>query len=309
MLRPVTLDDASGVTALQSLVYPEFVRTVAGVRHNLALVTPGAQTQRWCVEDGGRLVGMSYASLQVQTTELGVGHIDVSVHPDYRGRGFGGELYDIADSHLSGVGVRRLLAESRSDAASVAFARSRDYEQIGSNDILRVDPRRVEAFPEPRGVTVVPFAAFSADPAPLHRVDAAATLDEPGGVTWDAISYDIWFSSFWESPSVDHDASMATLVEDDVVSLTWLRADRAGGRATNAGTGTHPDHRGRGYATAAKRASLIRAGELGITAVYTGNDATNAAMQAVNRKLGYEPFSTEISWEKTLPATTNEPSA
>ena len=144
-------------------------------------------------------------------------------------------------------------------------------------------------------------------PQKLYRVDATATLDEPGGGTWDAMTYEHWLTHFWGSPDVDLDASAAALLDGEVASLTWLRTDRESGRATNAGTGTHPDHRGRGLALAAKRASLIRAAELGITAVYTGNDITNAPMQAINRKLGYEPFSTEISWEKSLTAATSEP--
>jgi RimJ/RimL family protein N-acetyltransferase len=59
-------------------------------------------------------------------------------------------------------------------------------------------------------------------------------------------------------------------------------------------------HRGRGLATLAKRASLVRAAQLGITAVYTGNDVTNEAMQAINRNLGYEPCSTMLSWARNL---------
>ena len=40
-----------------------------------------------------------------------------------------------------------------------------------------------------------------------------------------------------------------------------------------------------------------------LESVYTGNDVTNAPMQAINRKLGYEPCSTILSWAKTLVTT------
>jgi RimJ/RimL family protein N-acetyltransferase len=93
---------------------------------------------------------------------------------------------------------------------------------------------------------------------------------------------------------------MVAVVDGDAVAFTLLHADRTTGSGTNNGTGTLPDHRGRGLAKLAKRASLARAGELGITAVYTGNDTTNAPMQAINRALGYVPFSSLTDWSLAL---------
>ena len=61
--------------------------------------------------------------------------------------------------------------------------------------------------------------------------------------------------------------------------------------------------RGRGFALLAKRASLVRAAELGCTTVYTRNDATNAPLLAINRRLGYRLSSLEYAWGKTLVPT------
>ena len=43
-----------------------------------------------------------------------------------------------------------------------------------------------------------------------------------------------------------------------------------------------------------------RAAALGIAEVFTFNDETNAAMLAVNTKLGYRPHSQRLSWLKEL---------
>ena len=103
--------------------------------------------------------------LNVQTSEVGVGWIDIATHSVHRGRGIGGALYDVAERHLREVGTRRILTESRADAASIAFAQSRGFAQIPSNDILRLDPRTVRAMSLPTGVDVVPFNSFLDDPA------------------------------------------------------------------------------------------------------------------------------------------------
>src|SRR5262249_6241504 len=126
-------------------------------------------------------------------------------------------------------------------------------------------------------------------------------------VKLDAIEYNNWLTRWWRLPLVDMDASMAVVVDGAAVSLTWLHTDRGRGRATNNGTGTLPDYRGRGFALLAKRASLARVAELGVTTVFTGNDETNLSMLAINRRLGYRPCATMNTWTKAL--VTSEPSA
>jgi RimJ/RimL family protein N-acetyltransferase len=128
-------------------------------------------------------------------------------------------------------------------------------------------------------------------------------LDEPGEVVLDDWELDVWIECFWRHPLLDHDASVVAVAEGTPAAVTFLQVDRSTGRGTNNGTGTLREFRGRGLATLAKRASLARAAELGVTAVYTGNDVTNGPMQAINRKLGYRPSSTTINWGKDLVTT------
>ncbi len=55
-------------------------------------------------------------------------------------------------------------------------------------------------------------------------------------------------------------------------------------------TGTARAARGRGVATAIKRAMILWArDEAGLTALRTTNEERNAPMLAINRKLGYRP--------------------
>ena len=52
--------------------------------------------------------------------------------------------------------------------------------------------------------------------------------------------------------------------------------------------------RGRGVATALKRATITWAKANGIEALETANDTDNLPMRAVNRSLGYRPLPDEI---------------
>ena len=88
-------------------------------------------------------------------------------------------------------------------------------------------------------------------------------------------------------PTVTLDGSFAAIEDDRVVCITMLAANIERGRAFNEYTATLPEYRRRGLAEKVKRASLRWAGERGIRAVWTTNDETNAAMLAINQRLGY----------------------
>jgi RimJ/RimL family protein N-acetyltransferase len=300
VIREASIDDAVAAAALLAVVTPEFVTSAAVTRHNMATSPPEAQRLWWCVERRRRLVGWANVGLVVETSEAGAGWIGVTVHPDHRKQGIGTALADVAERHARAIRARRLRAWSRADGDTVSFARSRGYEQTASNDMLVVDPRAVTPAEPPPGVELSPLSAFEDDPSPIHHVDSVAFLDEPGDLTLDALSLARWLEHDWSHPLLDREVSVVAAVDGIPAAVTYVQTDRATGRGTNSGTATLPEHRGRGLATLAKRASLVRAAQLGITAVYTGNDVTNAAMQAINRKLGYEPCSTMLSWARNL---------
>jgi hypothetical protein len=60
-------------------------------------------------------------------------------------------------------------------------------------------------------------------------------------------------------------------------------------------TGTARAFRGRGLAKLAKNHSLHRARAAGFTDAFTGNDAANGPMLAINEWFGYEICATEVN--------------
>lgn len=65
-------------------------------------------------------------------------------------------------------------------------------------------------------------------------------------------------------------------------------------------TGTHPAYRGRGLARLEKEATIAWAAEAGLEYLLTSNDSTNAAMLALNKRLGYEPRPATIELAKDV---------
>ena len=67
-------------------------------------------------------------------------------------------------------------------------------------------------------------------------------------------------------------------------------------------TGTLPEYRGRGIATALKVRAGALAHSLGIRLLVTANRVENAPILAVNRALGFVHGAVELTYTKTLEA-------
>ena len=109
-----------------------------------------------------------------------------------------------------------------------------------------------------------------------------------------------WLATAWAHPDVTREGSFVVVHEGRPVAFTELIVDEGGSRAGNGFTATFRAYRGRGLARLAKLASIAWATERGITSIVTGNDETNAAMLAVNTRLGYRPFATKLSWARDV---------
>ncbi len=100
------------------------------------------------------------------------------------------------------------------------------------------------------------------------------------------------FENFMErlnGPDRPHDRCWVARHGDRAVALSYLTYPPVRGSVWTGFTCCDPDYRGRGIARAVKLQSLAQAVELGIPAVFTGNDSQNAPMLHINEKLGYAP--------------------
>ena len=172
-----------------------------------------------------------------------------------RGRGLGTALWE------------RVAVETRSlwtaDEDGIVFARARGFvptrRVVTSSLDLREAAPRVAA---PAGVELVCWDELETVPAELQAAEHV------------------------EFPALVPRGSWAALVDGRPVSYALLAADERG-LGESQFTFTLPAHRGRGLATLCKSALAASARERGLHTLVTGNDADNAAILAVNRKLGY----------------------
>ena len=297
MISPASVDDAQRMAALLGSIYDDRMITVAGVRHRQASIRPDERVGTWLAERDGELVGWAVGGLDTFASASTAAFAGVVVHPDHRREGIGSALWEVVTAHLDEIGARRVVAHSRSDADTNAFAAGRGFTLEATQTASEVDPRTIPPpAAAPEGMEIVPMSRFVDDPEAVFVADRESMLDEPGPSDFSGVTYETWRRLIWDVPDADRELSVVALAGGSVVGTSFLYSDRTQGRAANAGTGVIPAFRGRGLGLLMKRHSLTRAAAAGITRVITQNDDTNAPMLAINARLGYEPFAVGHAW-------------
>jgi GNAT superfamily N-acetyltransferase len=251
----------------------------------------------WKAERDGELVGWAIGGLDAFAPVRTVAFGGAVVHPDHRCRGIGSALWDAVYERLVEAGARRMIAFGQADPGSIAFAEAKGFKLEGTHVTLALDPRTLPSAPEPPpGVEILPMRDVADQPERIFVADSESSQDEPGPTDFSGMTLDIWRRLIWNNPACDKDVSTVAIVDGELVGSSFLYTDRETDRGSNSGTGVMRAHRGRGLGLLMKQHSLAAAAGVGITRVFTQNDYTNAPMLAINRRLGYEEFSTGHAW-------------
>lgn len=208
--------------------------------------------------------------------------------PDHRRRGFGSAVLEaILDVHVAAG--RRSVASHTDDDGALAFAVHHGFVEV-DRQVEQV--RTIDAGePDPPPYPGVEFTTVAADPDLVRRahplaVQGFADLALTTGPA--RIPLDEWLRDEATVPG----GSIVALADGGVVGyaglIAWNDDDT---RAENGLTVVDREWRGKGLATALKRRQLRWASENGIREIVTWTQEGNAAMQHINKRLGYVPRS------------------
>jgi len=291
-VRPATPADAAGIAAVWAAATPHLVKTAAGIESELLRST---KRRVLVAVEHGEVVG--YGNARFPTDEQARSRTAVQVPPAQRRRGIGSAMADAVAEAARDAGARSLLTVVGADDASRGFATRRGFtlgrELSHSRASLATLPDPV---PVPEGLRLASYTEV--DPREVWKASAAVVGGDPSGLST-APSYQEWLATDWDHPDLVRELSIALLDGggSNVVSFVTTTADPARNMVWSNLTGTLPSHRGRGLAKVVKSVALHRARDAGFTDAFTGNDANNLPMLAVNRWLGYQVVS--ISWTAT----------
>ena len=294
--------DAEAWVEVRRAALPYMVTTAEQVAFDLASAHPDKRYRLLVAEEDGEIIGTAQVGISYDTPEPGQGFCNPYTRPDRLGRGAGSLLLSTAEGYLAETGAVAVYTWVLDEPANREFARRRGYVASRPAHFLRLDlanstlPARQEV---PAGVELRTAADFADDPRPLFEADAEVTADEPSDTPMELTDYEDWLNHTWRHPGLDRELTSVAVVDGTVAAFSAATTDGLT-RYSSGMTGTRRAYRGRGLAKLVKNDSLHRARAAGYTDAYTGNDADNAPMLAVNTWFGYEICATEVRHVRTF---------
>jgi GNAT superfamily N-acetyltransferase len=171
----------------------------------------------------------------------------------------------------------------------VAFLEPRGYEEVRRYVVSELD---VPAAPDPGspGITIVTFAERPDFAPALFEIARESYPDQPGRAEQRLESLEAW--RHWGLDGHPPEAYFIAVEGDAVLGYGLLDLDGSTGH--HSFTAVARAARGRGVASAIKRAQIAWAKAHGLLALRTANETRLAGMLALNRRLGYRPLYDEI---------------
>ena len=304
LIRGFQEKDAAAIARLRIAVNPHRIETAETVWHRATCAIERARRREWVAEIGGDVVGHASAGFEWSVPTPGKAWFWIGVHPERRGRGIGGGLYELVEGYLRGEGAWRLRSWVDDDPDGERFLVRRDFQRRGSDWVSSVDPRRVDVSQLPRleaataagGFRLVPLGEVRHRVHGLFEVCAAGERDMPSDEPETELDLESWKRDELDVPTLSDEGSFVALARERPVSLALVSVDPERKLAYNQMTATLPEYRRRGLALLVKLAAARWAAEAGIERLLTENDVDNVGMLAINERLGYRPLYEQRFW-------------
>jgi GNAT superfamily N-acetyltransferase len=224
-----------------------------------------------------------------------IGQINLRVLPEHRRRGVATALHravsEIGRAHFDDELEGKVIAPT---AETEAYVAARGYRRVQRMIESRFDLRQAPARDVSRDTASQGTRRLelrtAEDPVVLQAAYVVALESEPdvpNPSAWvEPASFEEWRAREIDDALFVAEGSLVAFVDGEPVAYGLMQLERPGLGAHHA-TGVARAHRGRGLATALKRAQIERARAAGLHGLVTWNEEGNAAIRAVNARLGY----------------------
>ena len=259
-------------------------------------------TVRFLAEVDGRAVGAATVGrIYVFPPEHPALWAIIGVLPAARRAGIGERLLGDVSAVARSRGKAQLYLRCAADRPeAIEFLAHRGFSELERSKTVRLELANlpVPIIAPPPGIELTTLAARPDLVEGVHAVAIETFPDVPGGDEPMAVGDLAEFRARdVDRPSVPNDAFFVAVDAGTGSAVGYACLLMQPGSTTVAYhdmTAVLRAYRGRGIARELKIATIAWAIENGLTALETGNDEANAAMRAVNARLGYKPLPDEV---------------
>ncbi len=217
---------------------------------------------------------------------------ELGVRANWRAQGIGAALYRWAEATAPTIGKSILQVPcSAGRPDGIAFLERRgfvEYDRMACVELL-LPGLPAPPVSLPAGVRLTSLAAEPDLRASAYAaaVELFADLLDPEPIS--AGTYDEWRLRDVDIPDGPLDGYLLAVVGDEVIGSCRLMLTEGGSVVSHLMTGTRRNWRGKGIASALKRAAIGWAITHGASRMSAENAIGNDAMRGINRALGFQP--------------------
>jgi GNAT superfamily N-acetyltransferase len=298
-VRAATSDeDLAHVARIVSIVSPDIPTSVAEMRWLDEKYPGGRRFVAWLddVPVGAGGAGRAYSYPADFPAYWG----NLSVLPEHRRKGVGSRMLSALCDVARDAGKQMLVGRTTADRAeAIEFLEHRGFVEHERMKVVRLDldgllPPAVEP---PAGIEVTSLAARPDLVEGVYAVAQEAMPDIPGDGPMAPGTLEEFRVRDVDRTTIPHDGFAVAIDVASGQAVGYANLMLVPGNPTVAWhgmTAVARAWRGRGIASALKRATIAWAAANGIDGIETANDHDNAPMRAVNKRLGYRPLPDEV---------------
>jgi GNAT superfamily N-acetyltransferase len=300
----VSDEDLGHIARISAIVTPDSPVSVEEMRWSEAKYPGGKRFVAWL--DGEPVGAGGAGRMWMHPAEYPGLWGNISVLPGARRHGVGGAILGAMSDVARDAGKSMLVGRTWSDRTeAIDFLEHRGFGEYERMKVVRL-PLAGLALPPadaPAGVTISSLEAHPELVGGIYDVAKEALPDIPGEGPGAPDTLEEFRVRDVDRPGVPA-GGFAIAIDDstgEVVGYANLMIVPGPAKlAWHAMTAVARAWRGRGLATALKRATIGWAAANGVSAVEGANDIDNAPMRAVNARLGYQPEPDEIGYRGPL---------
>ena len=306
-VRPAGSDEDLGhMVRIVTAVSPEAPVTVEEMRWSDEAYPGGRRFLAWL--DGVAVGAGGAGRVYIYPPEFEGLWGNISVMPEHRRKGVGSALLAAMSNAAREHGKTMLIGRTTADRPeAIEFLEHRGFREHERMKIVRLELDSLDLPPlePPDGVVITSLEARPDLVQGVYEVALEALPDIPGDAPEAPGTFEAFRVRDVDGPSIPPggfvvgvDAATGRVIGYASLMVAPGRPDVAWHHMT----GVARDWRGRGIASALKRATIAWALANGVGALAGANDTVNAPMRAVNSRLGYQPQPDEIQFRGPLSA-------
>lgn len=318
LIRPFTAADYPALAALSNAAYSDAqgqpLLPISETKLRAADEQRGPQCRfgRWVAELEGQIVAFAEHDQTAYRYHPRKFWLDLSVHPEYQGRGIGRRLYDYLLAALQSYDpwiVRNTVREDQQ--RSIAFLRQRGWVEaqrtweslldLGAFDTSPYDGAQERL--QTQDIRIVTLPELAADPErdrKLYDLVWEIRQDFPELDAPTRESFETFCTLYLYDEAVLPDAYFVAVRGAEYIGYTYHTRFTDDSRIRIAQTGVRRSCRRQGVALALKLRGISYAQSRGYQTMRTVSAASNRGMLALNERLGFRKQPAWIDFVKTF---------